>query len=107
MDTTTIATLTAALTFLAQEVARGGASEIGKATWKQIKGKFGWSNEPPVETLAPSIAEKLQVEPALIPVVIETLESRNLGTTTALIGSMQANSVIVSANINVQGDLNM
>lgn len=95
MEPTTLATVTAALTILAAECAKGAASEIGKDAWKKIKSLFGWKTEPVPAQLPADIEERLQKDDALLRQVVELLQKQPTGAASAMVGSIRAKNVVV------------
>ena len=107
MEPITLATVTSALTVMASEFAKGSLSEAGKDAWSKIKGLFGWKAEPAAAELAPRIAQHLQQDDQLARQVILLLREQPVGTASTLVGSIDAEKVVVADTINVSGDLNM
>lgn len=107
MDPITLATATSAITTLAVEVAKGTASEVGKDVWSQIKKLFGWRGQPPDSELAPTVARRLVDDAALARQVVTLLQQHPTGPSSALVGSIDAEKVVVAGEINVSGDFKM
>lgn len=89
-----ITTVTAALTVLAAECAKGAASEIGKNAWEKIKSLFGWKTEPAPAQLPADIEQRLQKDDALLGQVLELLRKQPTGTASVMIGSIIAKNVV-------------
>ena len=96
MDPITLATITAGATVLATEAGKGLAGEAGKATWKAIQKKLGWSEEPEVGALAPQIAQELQARPEMAKEVVELLQQPQVGSAQQLVGTVNAKKVLVA-----------
>jgi len=109
MDPVTLATITAALTVLSMEVAKGAAGEAGKTLWNKIKSKLGWDQDPSPQDLAPEIARKLAADFKLAQEVVKLLQlhpesSRQAST---LVQNIDAEKVIVAGKFKVSGDFHM
>lgn len=63
MDPVTLATLTSAVTFLATEAGKAGASEAGKTAWASIQKLLNLSNAG--SDLAKDVAKALAAKPEL------------------------------------------
>lgn len=100
MDPITLSTITASVTVLATEVGKGLASAAGKHTWEAIKKKFAWSEEPESAALAPQIAQELQAKPEVAREVVELLKQPHIGSAQQLVGTLQAEKVIVASTIH-------
>ena len=107
MDPITLATVTAALTMLATECAKGVASEAGKSAWTKIKSLFGWKAEPAPAQLPTDIAERLAKDDALLSQVAELLKKKSTGTASMMVGSIRAKKVVVAKKIKVGRDFKM
>lgn len=105
MEPITLATITAAATVLATEAGKGLAGDAGKSAWEAIKKKFGWGAEPETSTLAPTIARELQERPEVAKEVLELLQASRTGTAQQLVGTLQAEKVVV-ANV-IHGGVQM
>lgn len=105
MEPALVATITTALTVLAAEVSKGAASEAGKDAWKNIKSLFKSNHLEPLDENLSLLSEKLECNPQVIPellVLLKASQSDNVGN---LVGSIDAEKVIVASNIS--GDIHM
>ena len=100
MDPVTLATMTSALTVLALEVGKGIAGEAGKSAWGKIKSLFQWSADPTEADLSVDIAKALQANEALARQVVEILQTQSTGTASALVGTINAEKVVVADKID-------
>ena len=100
MDPVTLATLTGAVTVLASEVGKGIASAAGKNAWGKIKSLFRWSAEPAEADLSAGIAKALQANEALARQVVEILQAQSTGTASKLVGTINAEKVVVAKKID-------
>ncbi len=75
MEPITLGVITAAVTALAWEVAKGSAGEAGKTAWQKIKNWIGCGEQPPFEQIAPSVAGKLAAEPLTAKEVVAALQA--------------------------------
>ena len=100
MEPVTLATLTAAATVLASEVGKGIASEAGKSAWGRIKALFNWSADPPEADLSADIAKALAANETLARQVVEILQAESTGTASTLVGTINADKVVVADKID-------
>jgi hypothetical protein len=108
MEPVTLAAVTSALTLLGSEAAKGIISESGKDLWKIAKERFGWSTDPPADSLAIDIANRLKGDESLTNELAELLKSRpDVGVASALVGRIEAGKVIVASSISVSRDFKM
>ena len=109
MDPIALATITSALTLIATEVAKGTASEAGKALWTQIKSMLGLAQEPSSANLAPEIAGRLAVDSKLAKKIVELLQAHpdSDRRASALVEKIDAEKVIVAREFNISGDFRM
>jgi hypothetical protein len=109
MDPITLATVTAAVSVLAAEIAKGAASEVGKDIWKKIKGLLGWKSDPDPAAVAPTVAEQLQNNNEVASQIIALLKQAPSSDTfaSALVQNIDAEKVIVAGRFDVQGDFQM
>ena len=105
MDPLTLATVTAALTLLGTEAAKGAASAVGKDVWGKVKSLFGWTAKPAPAQLPAGIAERLQKDDVLLSQVVELLKQQPTGTASAMVGSIVAGKVVVIGTST--GDINL
>jgi hypothetical protein len=87
----------------------GTTSEACKDLWKTVRSRLGWSTNPPPESLAVDIAERLKNDQSLASELAELLQSRptQAGDASLLVGRLKAGKVVLASVINVSGDLNM
>ncbi len=100
MEPVTLAMLTSAVTVLALEVGKGAAAEAGKSAWGRIKALFKWSADPPEADLSADIAKALQANEALARQVVEILQAQSTGTASNLVGTINADKVVVADKID-------
>ncbi len=100
MEPVTLAMLTSAVTVLALEVGKGAASELGKSAWGKIKSLFKWSAEPAEADLSADIAKALEANEALARQVVEILQAQSTGTASTLVGTINADKVVVADKID-------
>jgi hypothetical protein len=104
VDPISLATVTAALTLLGTECAKGIASQAGKEIWSKAKGLLGWTTEPDTQELPKAIATKLQVDQALLDKVITLLHDAEKTDASvqmigSLVGSLTAERAIIAQKI--------
>jgi len=107
MDPITLATITAAVTVLATEAAKGAASEAGKDLWGKLKTLFGWQTDPKPEELPQTLARRINDDAQLAKQVLDLLQQHPTTTASAMVGHIQAAKVIVANEIRIEGDLKM
>src|SRR5436190_22408681 len=101
MEPVILATVTAAITVLATECAKGLAGQAGKDAWGKIKSLFGWSKDPNPADLSTQIAARLAEDRALAPAVLEILRTgAGAGTATQLVQHLKATKSIIALTIN-------
>lgn len=105
MDPTLISAITAALVALATEVSKGVASEAGKDAWSKIKELIGRKPQIAVDKAQAVVAESLESNPEVMRKLLELLKGSQSGNVGQLVGSIDAEKVIVAANIS--GDIQM
>lgn len=101
MDPITLATVTSAVTVLATEFAKGTVSEAAKDTWSKIKSLLGFKKDPQPDELALAIAQRLKDDGELVKQIVLLLQSQQTGTSSALVGSIDAEKVVVAKKIDV------
>ena len=102
MDSVTLATITASLTLLGTEVAKGAASKAGKDLWQRIKSLIGFATDPPQDALAKSLAEKLtQLPDERLKEILEQLKKSETASG-SLVGHLNAENVVVAERIDIQ-----
>jgi len=104
MDPIALAALTSAVTVLAQEVLKGTASEIGKDIWGSVKSLLGFSADPPESKLAIQVAQKLAADQQIASKVANLLQQNPTGVASTLVGSLNADKVIIIKDQHVDGD---
>jgi hypothetical protein len=109
MDPITIATITAGVSVLASECAKGIAGEAGKDIWAKIKSALGWTSEPKFSDLAPAVAAQLSADKQLAAKIVTLLQQKADSTSLAgvLVGKVDAEKVVIAHHIQVSGDFNM
>jgi hypothetical protein len=97
MEPITLAAITSAVTILATEAGKSGASEAGKSTWIEIRKRLGWSPNPNEPDLARKIAEKLVERPEAARDIVTLLQGapNDIGAARTLVGSINAENVVV------------
>jgi len=95
MDPFKLAIVTAALTMLGTEVAKGAASAVGQDVWGKVKSLFGWTTEPAAAQLPDGIAQRLLNNDVLLSQVVELLKRQPTGGASAMVGSINAKNVAV------------
>lgn len=100
-----LATITAALTVLGTEIAKGTASEVGKDLWLKTKGLFGWAGELSTNELPEKIANRLLNDDELFAKVVALLQSVKKDDATAqtigpLVQNLNATKAIVANYIS-------
>lgn len=108
MDPVTLATITSAVTVLANECAKEIAGEAGKAIWDKVKSSLGWNKEPPMQDIPERIAHELQSNPQLASQIVDLLKSAaNASSAKALVSNLKAEKVVVAGTIDVKGNFTM
>lgn len=100
MEPLILATLTSAVTVLASEVGKGIASAAGQDAWNKIKSLFKWPAEPAEPDLSAEIAKSLAANEALARQVVEILQAQSTGTASNLVGTINAEKVVVADKID-------
>lgn len=99
MDIATIASISSAVTHLALKVTEGIASEVGKDSWRRIKALLGLTEEPKIEEVPVLTARALEANPAMATKLTELLQQSGNMTVIQLVGSIQAEKVVVAQQI--------
>jgi len=81
IDPISLATVTAALTVLGTETAKGVASEAGKNIWTKTKDLLGWTTDPDATALPKAIAARLHGDEALFDRILTLLQDAKTGDT--------------------------
>lgn len=105
MDPTAIAALTAALTALATEVAKGAASQAGKDAWGKIKQLLGSKPQAALDQAQALVTERLESDPKIVRELLDLLKSSQSASVSQLVGAIDAEKVIVAGTIS--GDIKM
>ena len=110
VDPISLATVTAALTVLGTECAKGLASQAGKDLWSRAKQLFDWTKDPDTPELPKAIATKLHSDEALLDQIITLLQDTKRADPSiqmigSLVGSLTAKNVVVAQS--VQGGIKM
>lgn len=107
MDPVTLATITSGVTVLATECGKGLAGQAGKDTWARIKSLLGWKDDPAPEKLAPAVAERLADDDATAQRVVMLLQenANSVGSGAAIVGTINAEKVMVVKDQTVTGDV--
>ena len=105
MDPTVIAAITAALTALATEVAKGAAGQAGKDAWGKIKQLLGAKPQAALDQAQAAVAERLESDPEIVRELLDLLKASQSAHVGELVGSIDAEKVIVAGTIS--GDIQM
>ena len=105
MEPTLIATITTALTALSMEVSKGIASEAGKEAWNKIKHLLGSKPQRALDKAHTVVAESLEANPEILCELLELLKASQSANVGPLVGSIDAEEVIVAGGIS--GDIQM
>ena len=105
MDPTVIAAITAALTALAAEVAKGVASQAGKDAWSKIKELLGSKPQAALDQAQATVSERLEADPEIVRELLDLLKASQSANVSELVGSIDAEKVIVAGTIT--GDIQM
>ena len=105
MDPVTLSTVTAALTVLGTECAKGIASKAGQDIWAKAKSLLGWTEEPPAANLPQAVATKLLDNEPLMGEIVNLLShSNNEDSSVQIIGSLvqnlRAEKVVVAGKVD-------
>jgi hypothetical protein len=105
MEPVSIATITAALTVLGTEVSKGAASEAGKEAWRKIRQLIGPKSQEAIEHTQAIVTERLESDPNILRELLTLLTSSQSSSVNQLVGSIDAEKVIVAGSIT--GDIHM
>ncbi len=83
-----LSSITAAITLLGQDYAKGLASEAGKNTWTTIRGLFGWNSEPAVAEIPEKVASGLTASPKSQKSWWKLLKQESTGAASSLIQNL-------------------
>ena len=109
MDLITLASVTAAVSVLASECAKGIASAAGKDAWQTIKRYLGWNTEPALQDIPHNLATQIASDANIAAKIVQCLQADQLTNTSAhaFVGRIKASKVVVADQINVSGDWKM
>jgi hypothetical protein len=105
VDPISLATVTAALTVLGTECAKGVASEAGKTLWAKTMGLLGWTKHLEEKEIPKEIATRLHDDQALLDQVITILQNANTSDSSvkmvgSLVENVTADKVIVAQKVD-------
>jgi hypothetical protein len=89
LDPITLSSITAAVSVLGTEVAKGMASEAAKTAWEGVKKLFGWTSDPPTHEIPMQIAKAAEASPEIVGKLLELLKRNQTGTATQLVGNLE------------------
>ena len=108
IEPSVLASLTAAVTVLANEYLKGVASEAGKSCWAEIKTLLGWKSDPPAAQIPDQVAAKLNESPEMAEKLVQLLKDHPTGTASAFVGRIEAaGGKVVVANTIVTDTFQM
>jgi hypothetical protein len=101
IDPVALASITSAVSILGTEYLKGFASEVGKATWTDVKALFGWTSDPEPAEIPEKVANALTASPDLMAKLLDLLKSNQAGTATAMVGKINASGgkIVVAQTI--------
>jgi|ERR1700761_791381 len=99
IDAIVLSSITAAVSVLGNEFAKGIASEAGKSTWASVKTLLGWKSDPPVTDIPQEVASALEVSPEISEQLLQLLKQNNVGAASSLVGKIEVSGgKVVIAN---------
>jgi hypothetical protein len=100
LDPVALSSITAAVSVLGNELAKGVASEAGKTTWAGIKRLFGWTSDPLPHEIPAEIAKAAEASPDVVEKLLKLLKQDQTGTPSELIRHLevQAGGNVIVAN---------
>jgi len=108
IDPLAMATITAAVSVLANEYLKGVVGEAGKETWKAVKSLFGWTSDPHPSEIPEKVAIALEASPDVAEKVLDLLKSSESGTAGTIVGKIQvSDGKIVVAQVIRADTFNM
>jgi hypothetical protein len=101
MDPISLASLTAAVSVLGNELLKGMATEAGKSAWTGIKTLFEWTSDPVPAEIPEKVAAALTTSPDIAEKLLELLKSNQTGTATAMVAGLEVHGgkVIIANTI--------
>lgn len=106
IDPVVLSSITAAVSALATDYAKGLGGEAAKSTWASIKSLFGWGSDPELAEIPEKVANTLTVSPEVVPTAVELLKSSQSGPVSGLVRNLVVNGGKV-AIINYVQNLTM
>jgi hypothetical protein len=88
-DPIALSSITAAVSVLGNEVAKGIASEAAKTAWGGIKKLFGWPSDPVPDEIPAQIAKATEASPEIVGKLLELLKHNQTGAATQLVGHLE------------------
>jgi hypothetical protein len=99
LDPITLSSITAAVSVLGNEVAKGIASEAAKTAWGGVKKLFGWTSDPAPHEIPAQVAKTTEASPDIVGKLLELLKHNQTGTATQLVGKIEVSGgKVVVAN---------
>ena len=101
IDPLVLSSITAAVTVLSENFAKGLAGEAGKATWSNIKSLFGWHTDPPIAEIPEKVAGGLEASPDVTEKLLELLKSEPTGAASSLVQNLTVigGKVVIAGNV--------
>jgi hypothetical protein len=101
IDPVVLSSITAAVSQLGSEFAKGVANEAGKSTWASIKKLFGWETDPLVAEIPEKVARALTVSPHTSEKVLQFLKHSEIGEASSLVGKLEVSGgkVVIADSI--------
>lgn len=112
MDPIVLATVTASLTMLGVECAKGVAGAAGKDLWAKAKALLRIAEDPQPADLAPRIAEALLQDPAAVSDLVRILKTgasdeEAVQCASVLVGRIEGEKIVVASHLEVRGNFQM
>jgi hypothetical protein len=92
LDPIVLSSITAAVSVLGNEFAKGVASEAGKTTWGGVKKLFGWTSDPAPHEIPAQIATKTEASPEIVEKLLDLLKHNQTGTAAQLVNHLEVQS---------------
>jgi len=105
MDPSVVAAISGALMALATEVGVGAARQAGQDAWKRVKAVLGPKPGVALYEVQALLADRLTSNPEIARQLLELLKSSDSTSVGQLVGTIDADKVIVADTIT--GDINM
>lgn len=101
IDPVALASITAAVSVIANEYFKNMASEAAKSTWEGVKKLFGWNIDPVPAEVPFKVATALTASPDLVEKLLEIIKADRQATSSAMVGNIDAKGgkVIVATTI--------